>query len=98
MPPLPSYGYGIECPGPRYGSLIHGQNLKNVVITVRHWALPPRSIPRHLPVAFNISNFGAVGNGVTVNTEVFERAVLEIRNRGGGLGIGLRHRSISRAI
>ncbi|TKY54401.1 polygalacturonase protein [Spatholobus suberectus] len=33
MPPLPSYGYGREHPGPRYGSLIHGQNLKDVVIT-----------------------------------------------------------------
>lgn len=33
MPPLPSYGYGRELPGPRYGSLIHGQNLKDVVIT-----------------------------------------------------------------
>ncbi|XP_047341392.1 probable polygalacturonase [Impatiens glandulifera] len=33
MPPLPSYGRGREHPGPRYGSLIHGQNLKDVVIT-----------------------------------------------------------------
>ncbi|VFQ62693.1 unnamed protein product [Cuscuta campestris] len=33
MPPLPSYGHGREHPGPRYGSLIHGQNLKDVVIT-----------------------------------------------------------------
>ncbi|CAI9766565.1 unnamed protein product [Fraxinus pennsylvanica] len=33
MPPLPSYGYGREHPRPRYGSLIHGQNLKDVVIT-----------------------------------------------------------------
>ncbi|XP_076896770.1 putative polygalacturonase [Bidens hawaiensis] len=33
MPPLPSYGYGREHPGPRYGSLIHGQNLRDVVIT-----------------------------------------------------------------
>ncbi|KAL3512005.1 hypothetical protein ACH5RR_024722 [Cinchona calisaya] len=33
MPPLPSYGYGRERRGPRYGSLIHGQNLKDVVIT-----------------------------------------------------------------
>lgn len=33
MPPLPSYGYGREHPGPRYGSLVHGQNLKDVVIT-----------------------------------------------------------------
>ncbi|PKA54054.1 putative polygalacturonase [Apostasia shenzhenica] len=33
MPPLPSYGYGREHAGPRYGSLIHGQHLKDVVIT-----------------------------------------------------------------
>ncbi|MQM01796.1 hypothetical protein Taro_034552 [Colocasia esculenta] len=33
MPPLPSYGYGREHKGPRYGSLIHGQNLTDVVIT-----------------------------------------------------------------
>ncbi|PHT42918.1 hypothetical protein CQW23_16943 [Capsicum baccatum] len=33
MPPLPSYGYGREHIGPRYGSLIHGQNLKDIVIT-----------------------------------------------------------------
>lgn len=33
MPPLPSYGYGREHPGPRYGSFIHGQNLRDVVIT-----------------------------------------------------------------
>lgn len=33
MPPLPSYGYGREHRGPRYGSLIHGQHLKDVVLT-----------------------------------------------------------------
>ncbi|KAL9690126.1 hypothetical protein QQ045_010521 [Rhodiola kirilowii] len=33
MPPLPSYGSGRERAGPRYGSLIHGQNLRDVVIT-----------------------------------------------------------------
>ncbi|KAB1209402.1 putative polygalacturonase [Morella rubra] len=33
MPPLTSYGYGREHSGPRYGSLIHGQNLKDVIIT-----------------------------------------------------------------
>ncbi|XVF48861.1 hypothetical protein PTKIN_Ptkin03bG0222400 [Pterospermum kingtungense] len=33
MPPLPSYGQGREREGPRFGSLIHGQNLKDVVIT-----------------------------------------------------------------
>ncbi|MED6126218.1 hypothetical protein PIB30_076195 [Stylosanthes scabra] len=33
VPALPSYGYGREHPGPRYTSLIHGQNLTDVVIT-----------------------------------------------------------------
>ncbi|XP_051131560.1 probable polygalacturonase [Andrographis paniculata] len=33
MPPLPSYGHGREHAGPRYGSLIHGQHLEDVVIT-----------------------------------------------------------------
>ncbi|KAG0478124.1 hypothetical protein HPP92_012843 [Vanilla planifolia] len=33
MPPLPSYGHGRELKGPRYGSLIQGQNLVDVVIT-----------------------------------------------------------------
>lgn len=33
MPPLPSYGFGREHAGPRYGSLIHGQHLKDVIIT-----------------------------------------------------------------
>ncbi|KAJ6798669.1 putative polygalacturonase [Iris pallida] len=31
--PLPSYGRGIELPGGRHRSLIHGQNLTDVVIT-----------------------------------------------------------------
>ncbi|KAL1825335.1 hypothetical protein DCAR_0313487 [Daucus carota subsp. sativus] len=33
LPPLPSYGRGREHRGARYGSLIHGQHLKDVVIT-----------------------------------------------------------------
>lgn len=33
MPYLPSYGYGRERAGPRYGSLIYGQNMRDVVIT-----------------------------------------------------------------
>ncbi|XP_039004828.1 probable polygalacturonase [Hibiscus syriacus] len=33
MPPLPSYGHGREHKGARFGSLIHGQNLRDVVIT-----------------------------------------------------------------
>ncbi|KAK1303034.1 putative polygalacturonase [Acorus calamus] len=33
LPPIKSYGHGREHAGPRYGSLIHGQRLKDVVIT-----------------------------------------------------------------
>eukprot|EP01102_Stenamoeba_stenopodia_P008700 TRINITY_DN2528_c0_g1_i1.p1 TRINITY_DN2528_c0_g1~~TRINITY_DN2528_c0_g1_i1.p1 ORF type:complete len:328 (-),score=75.42 TRINITY_DN2528_c0_g1_i1:574-1521(-) len=32
IPPLPSYGTGRDIPGPRYASLVHGQNLTNVAI------------------------------------------------------------------
>lgn len=30
------------------------------------------------PVSFNLTDFGAVGDGVTINTEAFERAVSAI--------------------
>ena len=33
LPPLPSYGRGRELPGPRYGSLIHGQHINDFVLT-----------------------------------------------------------------
>ncbi|CAD6247376.1 unnamed protein product [Miscanthus lutarioriparius] len=33
MEPLPSYGRGRELPGPRYASFIHGNGLRDVVIT-----------------------------------------------------------------
>lgn len=33
LPPLPSYGRGREMPGPRYGSLIHGQHVNDFVLT-----------------------------------------------------------------
>lgn len=36
------------------------------------------------PLVFNLSDFGAVGDGVTVNTKAFETAISEIRKRGGG--------------
>ena len=32
IPPLPSYGQGRDHPGPRYTSLLHGENLQNVTI------------------------------------------------------------------
>lgn len=33
---------------------------------------------------FNLSDFGGVGDGRTVNTMAFERAIEEIEKRGGG--------------
>jgi hypothetical protein len=33
LPPLPSYGRGRELPGPRYGSVIHGQHIDDFVLT-----------------------------------------------------------------
>ena len=33
MDPLPSYGRGRELPGGRYASLIHGNGLRDVIIT-----------------------------------------------------------------
>ncbi|KAL7099462.1 hypothetical protein ACP275_09G086200 [Erythranthe tilingii] len=48
------------------------------------WGPPPRPIPRLRPIVFNLTDFGAVGDGVTLNTKAFETAVSEIRRRGGG--------------
>ncbi|KAH6821230.1 Pectin lyase-like superfamily protein, partial [Perilla frutescens var. hirtella] len=50
----------------------------------RFCAPPARPIPRLRPLVFNLTDFGAVGDGLTVNTMAFEKAVLEIRRRGGG--------------
>lgn len=33
IPPLPSYGRGRELPGERYMSFIHGDGLRDVIIT-----------------------------------------------------------------
>lgn len=49
--------------------------------------VPARAMPRLRPVAFNLTDFGAVGDGVTLNTEAFEKAVLAISKlgkKGGG--------------
>ncbi|CAK9134228.1 unnamed protein product [Ilex paraguariensis] len=55
------------------------------ILTFRRWSSPPtRPIPKLRPVVFNLTDFGAVGDGVTVNTRAFERAVSEIEKRGGG--------------
>lgn len=45
------------------------------------------AVPRLRPAAFNLTDFGGVGDGVTVNTAAFERAVAAIAKlgkRGGG--------------
>ncbi|XP_052182824.1 probable polygalacturonase [Diospyros lotus] len=54
------------------------------VLALRRATILPRPIPKLRPVAFDLGDFGGVGDGVTVNTEAFERAVSEIRKRGGG--------------
>ncbi|XP_073018064.1 probable polygalacturonase isoform X2 [Primulina eburnea] len=50
----------------------------------RIWALPVRPIPKLRSLVFNLTDFGAVGDGFTVNTKAFESAILEIQRRGGG--------------
>ena len=48
---------------------------------------PMRPIPRLRPVAFNLTDFGGVGDGVTLNTKAFERAIYAISKlgkKGGG--------------
>lgn len=50
-------------------------------------AVPLQSIPRLRAAVFNLTDFGAVGDGVSLNTEAFERAVAAIGKlgrRGGG--------------
>ncbi|KAL5158567.1 putative polygalacturonase [Glycine soja] len=59
MPPLPSYGYGREHPGPRYGSLIHGQHLTDVVITV--WLASYTSLMGKEEVSFAANGIVAAG-------------------------------------
>ncbi|CAB4262274.1 unnamed protein product [Prunus armeniaca] len=49
--------------------------------------VPVRAMPKLRHVAFNLTDFGAVGDGVTLNTEAFEKAVLAISKlgkKGGG--------------
>ena len=48
---------------------------------------PSRPAPRLRPNAYNLTDFGGVGDGRAVNTEAFERAVVAIAalaDRGGG--------------
>ncbi|KAG0590053.1 hypothetical protein KC19_1G067700 [Ceratodon purpureus] len=58
----------------------------------RHMFFPPRPIPNLRPHVFNLSDFGAVGDGTTDNTKCFEDAVVAIkevaREGGGQLNVG----------
>lgn len=48
---------------------------------------PYRPFPKLRHVAFNLTDFGAVGDGVTINTVAFERAMMAISKlgkKGGG--------------
>ncbi|XP_065030814.1 probable polygalacturonase isoform X4 [Musa acuminata AAA Group] len=53
---------------------------------LRRWAPPPRPCPRLRPTVFNLSDFGGVGDGVTLNTQAFEKAVEAIMEFGGSGG------------
>jgi len=44
--------------------------------------VPVRPIPKMRPLVFNLTDFGGVGDGVTLNTEAFERAVSAISKFG----------------
>jgi len=39
-------------------------------------------MPKLRPIAFNLTDFGGVGDGFTINTEAFERAVSAISKFG----------------
>ncbi|URD77422.1 Glycosyl hydrolases family 28 [Musa troglodytarum] len=52
----------------------------------RRRAPPPRPCPRLRPTVFNLSDFGGVGDGVTLNTQAFEKAVDAIMEFGGSGG------------
>jgi hypothetical protein len=39
---------------------------------------PPRPVPRLRPHVFNLTDFGAIGDGSTVNTKSFEEAVAAV--------------------
>ncbi|VVA29972.1 PREDICTED: probable polygalacturonase [Prunus dulcis] len=65
--------------------------------------VPVRAMPKLRHVAFNLIDFGAVGDGVTLNTKAFEKAVLafsKLGKKGSGqpnvlLGAGLQRPLIS---
>lgn len=61
-----------------------------VFIFRRPYALP-RELPRLRPAVYNLTDFGGVGDGLTLNTAAFEAAVMAIsklgRSGGGQLNV-----------
>lgn len=61
------------------------RNIVEGLLTFRR--APARPLPRLRPAVYNLTDFGGVGDGVTVNTEAFERAISAISKlgkKGGG--------------
>ena len=54
------------------------------VLEYRRWAIPSRPIPKLRSLVLDLRDFGAVGDGYTLNTAAFEEAIREIKRRGGG--------------
>lgn len=54
------------------------------VLEYRRWAIPSRPIPKLRSLVLDLRDFGAVGDGYTLNTPAFEKAIREIKRRGGG--------------
>ena len=65
------------------------RNIVEELLTFRR--VPARQLPRLRPAVYNLTDFGGVGDGVTVNTEAFERAISAIsklgKNGGGQLNV-----------
>lgn len=74
-----------------FASVFFWQGSNNIVgdfFTFRR--APSRDIPVFRPVVFNLTDFGGVGDGVTLNTEAFERAIFAISKlgkKGGQLNV-----------
>lgn len=51
--------------------------------------IPATPIPKLRPLEFSLTDFGGVGDGITLNTEAFEKAVMEISKLGNNGGAQL---------
>lgn len=60
------------------------RNAVDRLFEFRRRALQSTPIPMLRSLVLDLRDFGAVGDGVFLNTEAFETAVMEIKKRGGG--------------